>query len=130
MAYNSMIDVHEPLNQGPRPVLYSAQLPRNDAGKTSEIETIFKYLNISTDSLPSDEMVMVRGREDAVVIEGINPNSQKYPNVNGMRLRDAVYILENKGYVVHPDGVGRVVEAIWQKDSRGRPGKDVTLRLR
>lgn len=129
MAYNSMIDVHEPLNQGPRPVLYSAELPRNDAGKTSEIATIFKHLNINTDSLPSSEMVMVRGREDAVIIERINPANQKYPNVNGMRLRDAVYILENKGFNVHPQGVGRVVEAIWQKDSKGRPGKDVTLRL-
>ncbi|MEM9835109.1 MAG: penicillin-binding transpeptidase domain-containing protein, partial [Bacteroidota bacterium] len=130
MAYNSMIDIHEPLNQGPRPVLYSRQLPRNDAGVTEDIATIFNHLNINTDSLPGTEMVMVRGQNESVVIEGIRPQDQKRPNVRGMRLRDAIYVLENHGYKVHPRGVGRVVGMEWHKDARGRPGQDVTLTLR
>lgn len=129
-AYNAMIDLHEPLNQGPRPVLYASQLPQSDKGERNEMATIFSHLNIHTDSMPSTEMAAVRGRDESLVFEGIHPESQQYPNVRGMRLRDAIYILENRGFVVHPEGVGRVVNMEWHRDARGRPGKDVTLKLR
>ncbi|MEL6141368.1 MAG: penicillin-binding transpeptidase domain-containing protein, partial [Bacteroidota bacterium] len=130
MAYNAMIDIHEPLNQGPRPALYTSQLPRNDAGYTEEMRTIFSHLNVNTDSLPDTEMAMVRGLDEGVVFDPFTPENQQYPNVRGMRLRDAIYVLENLGYTVHPEGVGRVVEQKWHRDGQGRRGKDVTLKLR
>lgn len=130
MAYNSMIDIHEPLNQGPRPVLYSAQLPRYDAGRSEEMLTVLDYLNVRPDSLPNTEMVVLNGEGEQLKVTPLQPGEQKFPNVRGMRLRDAIYVLENKGYVVHPEGVGRVVDMVWQKDARGRPGRDVTLKLR
>ncbi len=130
MAYNSMIDIHEPLNQGPRPVLYASQLPSRDAGYTREIAHIFQYLHIPVDSLPTTAMTIINGGEERLQASPFAPERQQFPNVIGMGLRDATFVLENRGFIVHPEGVGRVVDAIWQKDSRGRRGKDVTLKLR
>lgn len=130
--YNSMIDVHDPLNQGPRPVLYADQLPNYDAGATGEIATVLDYVNVDVelDSLPDSELAVVRSNSEKVDVQAFDPTYQQFPNVRGMRLRDAVYVLENEGYVVHPRGVGRVVDQKWQRDGRGRPGRDVDLILR
>ena len=128
--YNSMIEVHEPINQGPRPVLYASELPSRDAGYLPELVEVLDYVNVAIDSLPEAELVTVNGAEEHVELAAITPAEQQFPNVRGMRLRDAVYVLENEGYVVHPSGVGRVVNMRWQSDGRGQRGKDVELILR
>lgn len=128
--YNSMIEVHEPLNQGPRPVLYAGELPSRDAGFLPEIADVLRYVNVHLDSLPPTELAVVNATGEHVTLDGISPAGQKFPNVRGMRLRDAVYVLENEGYAVHPRGVGRVVNMRWQSDGRGQRGKDVELILR
>lgn len=128
--YNSMIEVHEPLNQGPRPVLYAGQLPSRDAGYLSELTTVLDYVNVRLDSLPASELAVVNSDDENVALRSIDPARQQYPNVRGMRLRDAVYVLENQGYIVHPRGVGRVVDIRWQRDGRGKRGRDVDLILR
>lgn len=128
-AYNAMINVHEPLNRGPRPVLYASQLPQNDIGEASELATILRYVNVELDSLPTSAMGVVRPQGEQITINGVSPD-EHYPNVKGMRLRDAVFILENAGYIPHPKGVGRVVKMEWHRDARGRRGKDVNLILK
>jgi cell division protein FtsI (penicillin-binding protein 3) len=127
--YNSMIEVHDPLNQGPRPVLYASQLPDRDAGDLAEIATILKYVNVNVDSLPDSELAVVDAADERVDLRAWNPASQAFPNVRGMRLRDAVYVLENEGYIVHPKGVGRVTDQSWHKTASGKRGRDVTLIL-
>ncbi len=128
--YNSMIEVHEPLNQGPRPVLYAGELPSRDAGFLPELLTILDYVNVKVDSVPAGELAVVNANEERVALASIHPAGQRFPNVRGMRLRDAVFVLENEGYTVHPRGVGRVVNMRWQSDGNGRRGKDVELILR
>lgn len=129
-AYNAMIDVHEPLNKGPRPILYASQLPQNDMGNTEELATILRYVNVELDTLTSSQMGAVRPDGEQVEINGVQPGSQQYPNVRGMRLRDAIYVLENAGFVAHPKGVGRVVNMKWHRDGLGKRGKDVDLILK
>ena len=128
--YNSMIEVHEPLNRGPRPVLYAGELPSRDAGYLPELVAVLDYVNVKIDSIPAGELAVVGATDERVILDPIHPEGQKFPNVRGMRLRDAVYVLENQGYVVHPRGVGRVVDMRWQSDRRGQRGKDVELILR
>lgn len=127
--YNSMIEVHEPLNQGPRPVLYADQLPDRDVGHTEELHTLLNFVNVKTDSTATAEISAVRSTDQKVSLEGVDPGVDAYPNVRGMRLRDAVYVLENEGFVVHPKGVGRVTSQVWQLDAAGKRGRDVTLVL-
>lgn len=129
--YNSMIEVHDPLNQGPRPVLYARQLPNRDAGYLPEIAEVLNFVNVdlNSDSLPDTEIAVVEAIEEEVSVRAFDPLAQAFPNVRGMRLRDAVYLLENNGYVVHPKGVGRVTDQKWHTDGAGKRGRDVTLFL-
>ena len=127
--YNSMITVHDALNQGPRPVLYAAQLPNRDAGNLAEITRILDYVNVKLDSLPDSELAVVDAADERVEVKPWNPATQQWPNVRGMRLRDAVYVLENNGFAVHPKGVGRVTNQKWHTDGKGKRGRDVTLIL-
>lgn len=129
-VYNAMVEVHEPLNRGPRPILYASQLPQNDIGYVADLGTVLRYVNVELDSLTDRELGSVRPLGEQVIIAGVNPAAQKHPNVRGMRLRDAVYVLENAGFIPHPKGVGRVVDMNWHRDGRGRRGKDVDLILR
>ena len=127
--YNSMIDVHNALNEGPRPVLYANQLPNRDAGDLAEITTVLDYVNVKLDSLPDAPMAVVDAADERVRLRPWDPLTQRWPNVRGMRLRDAVYLLENAGYVVHPEGVGRVTDQRWHRTASGQRGRDVTLVL-
>ena len=127
--YNSMIEVHEPLNQGPRPVLYASQMPDRDMGHTREIRALLNYVNVDTDSTTDAELAVVRAADERVSLQAVDPTEQRFPNVRGMRLRDAIYVLENENYIVHPRGVGRVTRQIWQRDVNGQRGRDVTLVL-
>ncbi|PHI19322.1 peptidoglycan glycosyltransferase [Lewinellaceae bacterium SD302] len=129
-AYNAMIDIHEPLNRGPKPVLYASQLPQNDAGKAEELSRVLDFVNVELDTLPPTSMARLIAEEEKIGFQAIVPANQQYPNVKGMRLRDAIFLLENKGYVVHPKGVGRVVRMEWHSDGQGGRGKDVDLYLR
>ncbi|MEM6878457.1 MAG: penicillin-binding transpeptidase domain-containing protein [Bacteroidota bacterium] len=128
--YNSMIDIHEPINRGPRPVLYADNLPNGSVGYQSDLETIFDFLNMEVDSTTSEPFARVRATEEALLLAPGNLEEYAHPDVRGMRLRDAVYVLENLGYTVHPEGVGRVYDQEWHRDARGRMGRDVSLRLR
>jgi len=119
-----MITVHDALNQGPRPVLYAAQLPNRDAGNLAEITRILDYVNVKLDSLPDSELAVVDAADERVDIKPWNPATQQWPNVRGMRLRDAVYVLENNGFAVHPKGVGRVTDQKWHTDGKGKRGRD------
>ncbi|MEM6397050.1 MAG: penicillin-binding transpeptidase domain-containing protein [Bacteroidota bacterium] len=128
--YNSMIDIHEPINRGPRPVLYADNLPNRSVGYTDDIETVFDYLNMEIDSSSNREFARIRATEESLLLTDENPKDFDRPDVRGMRLRDAVYVLENMGYTVHPKGVGRVYSQEWHRDARGRLGRDVSLSLR
>ncbi|MEL6803872.1 MAG: penicillin-binding protein 2, partial [Bacteroidota bacterium] len=62
--YNSMIDIHEPINRGPRPVLYADNLPNGSVGYQSDLETIFDFLNMEVDSTTSEPFARVRATEE------------------------------------------------------------------
>ena len=77
-----------------------------------------------------DEKVSLReaasevGKNDLTVAGGV------MPNVVGMGLRDAVYMLENSGLRVHYTGRGRVVKQSPQPGVRVSRGATVAVELR
>jgi cell division protein FtsI (penicillin-binding protein 3) len=51
------------------------------------------------------------------------------PDLSGMGIRDALFLLENKGYKVRYHGVGKVVEQSPPKGTRIKKGRTIYLRL-
>lgn len=89
--------------------LPSAKFPYVAAGKGEELQGIFDYLKLPFKS-PSVENWVA-----ATATSGASPNFNQLetekavvPNVAGMSLRDALFLLENKGLKVNFLGKGRV----------------------
>ncbi|MEM1215095.1 MAG: penicillin-binding protein [Bacteroidota bacterium] len=107
-CFNSMIDLHDPLNQGPRPVLYARQLPNTEIGDEGDFKTVLNHLNIPYYGNPESEMALLTASSDSLFLQNRTMSSTKVPSVIGMGLRDAVFLLENRGLRVSTSGVGRV----------------------
>ena len=54
------------------------------------------------------EWALVSPDNTKLELTGNNTNTTQVPDVRGMGLRDALYILENKGLKVKMQGVGRI----------------------
>ncbi|PSR14651.1 MAG: peptidoglycan glycosyltransferase [Bacteroidetes bacterium] len=108
-CFNSMMELHDPLNQGPRPVLYEKNLPSYEIGRAEDMRTVLDYLGIPHYGEPAGEMILLTASSDSLLLQQRNFSTSTVPSVIGMGLRDAVYILENRGLRVKTDGAGRVV---------------------
>lgn len=127
-CFNALIELHEPLNQGPRPVLYASNLPAYDLGEPADIQTVLNYLDLPYYGAPSEGMAILTASGDSLFLQPRTMPENTVPNVVGMGLRDAVYILENRGLAVRPSGVGRVVRQSIIPGTRCN-GQTITLTL-
>ncbi len=107
-CFNSMIELHEALNQGPRPVLYEKSLPGFELGTQKDIKTVLDYLNLPYYGESNGEMTVLEASSDSLFLRNRTLSDSNIPSVIGMGLRDAVFILENRGLKVTTAGVGRV----------------------
>lgn len=107
-CFNSMIDLHEALNRGPRPVLYENNLPNYELGIEEDVKTVLAYLDLPYYGNPDSEVAVLTASQDSLFLSERTLSTEQVPSVIGMGLRDALYILENRGLKVISDGVGRV----------------------
>lgn len=92
------------------PILASAQinLPVFEVGYSKDFEKVFGYLGLKTrKSAESDWAVVLQDSTDFTLAPRIFKEGA-IPNVVGMGLKDALYILENLGLEVVISGNGRV----------------------
>lgn len=108
-CFNSMIDLHEALNQGPRPVLYENNLPALDMGYEEDLKTVLEYLQLPFYGEAEGDIAILTASSDSLFIKTRTLSDTQVPNIIGMRLRDAVFVLENIGLKVTTEGVGRVI---------------------
>ena len=57
------------------------------------------------------------------------PEDEKVPNVTGMGLRDAIYLLEGQGMMVKPVGRGAVVRQSLQPGAKFQKGQQIIIEL-
>lgn len=107
MIYAQNLEIHEPFqedllaNEGSFPVIR--------AGKYDELNLLCNEMGISN-HLGDENVDWVRSRVDnnAIIWKKNHSALDIVPNVQGMTLRDAIYLLENKGFRVQISGQGRV----------------------
>ncbi|WP_057939583.1 penicillin-binding protein [Algoriphagus resistens] len=84
------------------------QLPYVKAGKAEELQEIFQKLGLKASAANPEEWVKTVSHEASVEMN-VNDTDQSFvPDVSGLPLRDALFILENKGLKVNYSGKGRV----------------------
>jgi cell division protein FtsI (penicillin-binding protein 3) len=73
--------------------------------------------------------VATRESGDTVRLAGVKVEKGLIPDVRGMSLRDAVFLLENKGMRVRHNGKGRVLRQSPEHGARYYDGTTVSLEM-
>jgi cell division protein FtsI (penicillin-binding protein 3) len=109
-CYATRYAMHEPLNKGKTPKLTPEQLPIVMGGYTRETKQILDYLDFSYTDPTKTEWSSIRS--DTLGNIYFIPNmwdDNVVPDVRGMGIRDALFLLENRGLRTTFSGTGRVI---------------------
>jgi cell division protein FtsI (penicillin-binding protein 3) len=83
-------------------------LPYIQAGKVEELQEIFNEFGLKSNTMNSEEWVKTVASDTGVKLQINDTDKAIVPDVSGLPLRDALFILENKGLQVNYSGKGRV----------------------
>jgi|TARA_R110002126_G_scaffold225978_1_gene370748 cell division protein FtsI (penicillin-binding protein 3) len=83
-------------------------LPYIQAGKVEELQEIFNEFGLKSNTMNSEEWVKTVASDTGVKLQINDTDKAIVPDVSGLPLRDALFILENKGLQVNYSGRGRV----------------------
>lgn len=82
--------------------------PENVAGYSKDFQELMQYLNLGFTKRTKSRWVNIDSEQDNIVIRNEKIKKTEVPDVRGMGLRDAVYVLENLGMQVQVKGYGIV----------------------
>lgn len=94
------------------PSMYAAKKDSDGffyAGYSNDIKNVYKTMNMNyADSVAQNSWASVYNNNNQLVMKGATIRKQVMPNVRGMGLKDAVYLLENMGLKVAIRGRGKI----------------------
>ncbi len=98
--------------------------PEAGNGLRDDIDEVLGNLDVRYRRTADDEWVTTRESGDTIRLAGVKLQEGLVPDVRGMSLRDAIYLLENSGLRVKVNGKGRVKR---QSPEHGAPYYEGTL---
>ncbi|MCR9011990.1 penicillin-binding protein [Gabonibacter chumensis] len=107
-------------------------LPISKNGLKSDFLSIYDEFGFHVDDEPAEESrwVMTTRNDEGFVLKPRSISETLVPNVKGMGLRDALYILENSGLKVGVSGSGTVNKQSLQPGNRVQRGSYVNIELK
>jgi cell division protein FtsI (penicillin-binding protein 3) len=125
-------ELHTPINSNKPEPFTVAELPAFDAGHREDLEASMDWLGLRylDDQAKNTEWAMLSARSaDSLLLMSRNISDKLVPSVVGMGLKDAVYLLENRGCRARIQGVGRVVRQSVPPGTNANGRTPVTLYL-
>ncbi len=101
--------------------------PEAGNGYRSDINEVLGDLKVRYRRTSKEEWVATRESGDTIRLVGVDLKQGLVPDVRGMSLRDAVYLLENSGLRVRYSGKGKVLRQSPQHGARVYEGSVVSL---
>jgi cell division protein FtsI (penicillin-binding protein 3) len=102
--------------------------PEAGNGYKEDIDEVLGEFDVKYRGRSADEdWVVTREKGDTVRISSLKLQKGVVPDVRGMSLRDAIYVLENAGLKVSYRGKGKVMRQSPQHGARYHVGQTVTL---
>ena len=96
-------------------------------GYRADINEVLKNIDVRYRRTADDDWVSTHESGDTVSLAGVKIQPGLVPDVRGMSLRDAIYLLENSGIRVRYNGKGRVLRQSPEHGARYGEGTVVTL---
>jgi cell division protein FtsI (penicillin-binding protein 3) len=103
--------------------------PEAGNGYREDIDEVLKNLDVRYKRTADDDWVATRESGDTIRLAGVKMQKGLIPDVRGMSLRDAVYLLENSGIRVKYNGKGRVLRQSPEHGARYYDGTVVSLEM-
>lgn len=128
MIYSQDLEVHEEFES--TLIADEGTFPMIRAGYYDELKILLNEFGISN-HLEEEDVEWVRTKVDnnAITWKRNHSEANLVPNVQGMTLKDALYLLENKGLKVSITGTGRVRKQSVSPGVRISKGKQITIQL-
>jgi cell division protein FtsI (penicillin-binding protein 3) len=101
--------------------------PEAGNGLRSDINEVLGEFDVRFKKTSKEEWVATRESGDTIKLVGVDLKKGLVPDVRGMSLRDAVYLLENSGLRVRYSGKGRVLRQSPEHGARVYEGSVVSL---
>jgi len=103
-------ELHAPFNTGAKPRLAANKLPSYDAGRRTDLESSIAWLQLPLYGKTTGdfEWSVLRAENETIQVLQRTVPDKTIPSVVGMGLKDAIYLLENRGCRVRVQGVGKV----------------------
>ena len=125
-VYATSTEIHKELEADTSNAL---KTPLVKASTRNDIQIVTKKLALKTKADVNSDWVFVASDNDGVVLSTKSIAKKSIPNVIGMGLKDAIYLLENSGASVRISGSGTVVKQVPEAGSKVVKGTQVTIEL-
>ncbi|BDS12857.1 penicillin-binding protein [Aureispira anguillae] len=117
-CYSKIIDVHNAINDTATAYV-SARMPDLQVGFKNDFTILMESLKMPYKDQSTTRWAVSRVKNDTLALMTRNVQDKIVPNVVGMGLRDALYLLENRNIRVKVRGSGKV------KSQSIKPGRSV-----
>lgn len=106
-CFATKIDLADSVNER-RDMANVKSVPNNGIGYSSDFRKVFEYVGLDYDGGRSNRWVEFSHQQERMKIQKSKIKKSEVPDVRGMGLRDAMYVLENLGMDVEAYGMGKV----------------------
>lgn len=127
-CFGAEIQLHEPLPYASASKMQGPLLPKDDVGYQKDLNELVDYFGWPHYGNPETELAELKMRQDSLVLQPKTLSEDVVPAVTGLGLKDALYVLENRGLHVRIDGFGKVVRQSLLPGTKIR-GQEITLYL-
>jgi cell division protein FtsI (penicillin-binding protein 3) len=126
-CFQTRLDLHPPYNRTGARSVAMTRLPSGSVGHAGDIEAVLGYLGLPYSDEADTPIGILLREEGNLSIQRRTMPRDRVPNVIGLGLRDALFVLENQGLKVEIEGMGKV---ILQSLRPGTPVEGQTIRLK
>jgi cell division protein FtsI (penicillin-binding protein 3) len=126
-VFSTNISLHKPIKRVETP-----SMPKVKNGNRSDIKFVLNHIGISSHLIignAESEYVRSSASTQSLNLKEITTDVNLIPDVVGMGLKDAVYLLENRGVKVIVEGYGTIRFQSISAGTRTRKGNIIYLRL-
>ncbi len=128
-VYATRLDMHKEMM-----ITYAAstqEIPLAKSGSKEKIKKVYDKIGVSAQSINNDdEWVRPERRDNAIALAPKENQRGLVPDVRGMGLQDAIYLLENAGLRTMVKGSGKVVQQSITAGQAIRKGANILIELK
>jgi len=96
------------INLIPKPMPVNERLPVGNKGFAKDFEMVFKHIGLPFNHIQHSNWIATSTGEDGIYAVDWNFDKQLMPDLRGMGLRDAMYVMDGYGVKLIPHGIGKV----------------------